>query len=123
VQGLARIIAVTESVGVERMAARYAAVFGVAPQAGTIGGQPRIDVATGDTPLTFTTDSGLAQLLPGVAGPLRSPPYLAALCFRTASLDAARDVLRANGVPCVAWPQGIAVSAEHAHGVALVFSE
>jgi hypothetical protein len=33
-------------------------------------------------------------------------------------------VLRANGVPCIApSPQALAVSPEHGHGVALVFTE
>lgn len=123
VQELARVIGVAEAAAVEKLAGRYAAVFGGAAQPGSIGDQPRYDVATGDTPLTFTTAGGLAQLFPGLAGPLRQPPYFAALCFRTTSLDVARDVLRANGVPCIALPQAIAVPAEDAHGVALVFSE
>ena len=46
-------------------AQRYAAVFGTTPQPGELGGAPHFDVATGNTPIRFTTAAGLAQLLPG----------------------------------------------------------
>lgn len=140
VLGLARVIAVSDPAGLQKLAGRYAAIFGTAAQPGVIGSAPRLDVATGPdllplplvgegggegaTPLTFTTPDGFAQLLPGVGSPAHPQPCFAALCFRIASAGATQEVLRANGVPCIAlWPQVVAVSPEHGHGVALVFTE
>ena len=124
VVGLARIVAVADPAQLKALAERYASIFAVAAQPGAIGGEPRLDVETGNTPLGFTTAAGLAQLLPGVSAVTRPQPCFAALYFRSASLAAAREVLRANGVPYIALsPQALAVSPEHGHGVALVFTE
>jgi hypothetical protein len=124
VTGLARLVGVADPAQLQGVAARYAAIFGVAPQPGAVGGQPSFEVATGNTPLVFTTAGGLAQLLPGLGMRPRPQPCLAALSFRTASLTAAREVLRANRVPFVDLSaQALAVAPRHGHGVALVFTE
>jgi catechol 2,3-dioxygenase-like lactoylglutathione lyase family enzyme len=121
--GLAGVAAVVDAAQLDSLAGRYAAVFGTTPHPGELGGAPHSDVATGDTPIRFTTAAGLAQLLPGVPAPTRRQPCFAALFFRTASVAAARKVLVTNGVPFIKVAQGIAVAAEHCHGVALVFGE
>jgi hypothetical protein len=123
VVALAGVVAVAGAGQLDALAGRYAAVFGVTPQRGAIGGAPRLDVATGNTPLTFTTATGVSLLLPGVEAPVRPQPGFVALYFRSSNLAAVREVLRANGVPGIALAQGIAVSPRHAHGVALVFTE
>ncbi len=115
--------AVVDAAQLKSLAQRYAAVFGTTPQPGELGGAPHFDVATGNTPIRFTTAAGLAQLLPGVPATARPQPCFAALFFRTASVAATHEVLRANGVPCIRVAQGIAVAPEHGHGVALVFGE
>jgi hypothetical protein len=124
VTGLARVVAVAEPAQLEALAERYASIFAVVPQSSAIGAAPRLDIDTGNTPLTFTTAAGLAQLLPGVGAVERPQPCFAALYFRSARLAAAREALRANGVPYVDLsPQSLAVSPRHGHGVALVFTE
>jgi catechol 2,3-dioxygenase-like lactoylglutathione lyase family enzyme len=124
VTALGRVVAVADAAQLKTLAERYASIFAVAPRPGSIGGAPSFDVETGNTPLSFTTTAGLAQLLPGVGVVTRPQPCFAALYFRSANLAATREVLRANGVPCVApSPQALAVSPEHANGVALVFTE
>jgi len=122
-RGLAGVAAVVDASQLESLAKRYAAVFGTTPQPGELGGAPHFDVATGNTPIRFTTAAGLAQLLPGVALTARPQHCFAALFFRTASIAATHEVLRANGVPCVRVAQGIAVAPEQGHGVAVVFGE
>lgn len=121
--GLAGVAAVVDAGQLTSLAARYAAIFGSTPQAGTLGGAPYFDVATGNTPIRFTTGRGLAQLLRGVPATSRPAPCFAALFFRTASVKATREVLRTHGVPCIEVAQGIAVAPEHGHGVALVFGQ
>jgi hypothetical protein len=124
VLGLARIVAVADPAQLQQLAERYASIFAARPRPGAIGAAPRFDVDTGNMPLTFTSDAGLAQLLPGVGMPTRPQPGFAALYFRSASLAAVRELLRANAVPCIDLsPQAIVVGPEHGHGVALVFSE
>jgi hypothetical protein len=124
VTGLAGIVAVADPAQLHEVAERYASIFAVAPRPGTIGAAPCFDVDTGNTPFSFTTADGLAQLLPGLATVTRPQPCFAALYFRTASVAAVREVLRAGGVACIELsPQAIAVASEHGHGVALVFSE
>jgi hypothetical protein len=124
VTGLERVVAVAETAQVQGLAERYAKVFGVSAQAGKIGAAPRLDVATGNTPLTFTTPAGLSQLLPGVGLTKRPQPCFAALYFRSSDVTVARDVLRHNGVRYIALSHSaIAVPPEQGHGVALVFTE
>lgn len=120
---LAGVAAVVDAAQLESLAKRYAAIFGTTPQPGQLGGAPHFDVATGNTPIRFTTAAGLAQLLPGVSATARPQPCFAALFSRTASVATTQEVLRANGVRCIAVPQGIAVAPEQGHGVALVFGE
>jgi hypothetical protein len=121
--GLAGIAAVVEATQLASLANRYATIFGSTLQAGTLGGALHFDVVTGNTPIRFTTAEGFAALLRGVPAPTRQPPCFAALFFRTANVRATRQVLRANGVPSVDVPQGVAVAPEHGRGVALVFGK
>lgn len=121
--GLAGIAGVVDPAQLTSVANRYAAIFGATAQPGELGGEPHFDIATGNTPLRFTTAAGLARLLPGVPPTRRPQPCLAALFFRTASVAATHEVLRANGVPCIEVAQGIAVAPQDAHGVALVFGK
>jgi catechol 2,3-dioxygenase-like lactoylglutathione lyase family enzyme len=121
--GLAGVAAVADTAQLEALSRRYAAIFGTSPRPGALGGAPHFDVATGNTPIRFTTAAGLAQLLPGVPATARPQPCFAALFFRTASVAATREVLRANGVPSIQVAQGIAVAPEQANGVALVFGQ
>jgi hypothetical protein len=124
VTGLERVVAVADAAQLPQLAAAYGKVFGVAPQGAKIGAAPRFDVATGNTPLTFTTAAGLAQLLPGLGLTKRPPPCFAALYFQTADVAAARDALRHHGVRYISLSHtALAVPPEQGHGVALVFSE
>jgi hypothetical protein len=124
VTGLERIVAVADAAQLSHLAASYGKVFAAAPQPGKLGAAPRLDVATGNTPLTFTTAGGLAQLLPGVGLTRRPQPCFAALYFQTADAAAVRDVLRHHGVRYIALSHtALAVPPEQGHGVALVFSE
>lgn len=124
VTGLERIVAVADAAQLTQVAARYGKVFGAAPQAGKIGGAPRLDVPTGNTPLTFTTAAGLAQMLPGVPLTARPQPCFAALYFRSSDVMAARDALRRHGVRYLALSHtAVVVAPDQGHGVALVFVE
>jgi hypothetical protein len=124
VTGLAQLVATADAAQLEAVARRYAAIFGVTAQPRAAGAGPGFEVATGNTPIVFTTAAGLAQLLPGVALPPRPQPRLAAVYFRTASAAAAGAALRANGVPQVELSsQVLAVAPAQGHGVALVFGE
>ena len=123
VQGLAGVAAVVDGAQLTSLAGRYAAIFGSPGQGGSLGGAPHIDIATGNTPIRFTTADGLNQLLPGVPLTARPRPCFAALFFRTASVKATHEVLRANRVPCIEVAQGIAIGPAHGHGVALVFGQ
>ena len=121
---LARVVGVADPAQLEALAQRYAAIFGVVSQPGAIGSAPCLEIDTGNAPISFTTPAGLAQLLPGIGAPTRPLPCFAALYLRSVDLAAARETLRANGVPCVQLSsQSFAVSPEHGHGVALVFTE
>ena len=124
VVGLARVVAVADEAQLKVLAERYASIFAAAARPDSIGGAPRFDIDTGNTPLSFTTAAGLAQLVPGVGAVTRPQPCFAALYFRSANLATAREVLRANGVPCIALsPRAFAVTPEHGHGVVLVFTQ
>lgn len=102
----------------ESAAARYARVLGARPQ--------RIDegllVATGSAPIALASRWKLGHRLEGAGLPLRPRPLVAALFVRVADRAQAAKVLRGNGLKPVALADGsLAVNAEDAHGVAVVF--
>jgi catechol 2,3-dioxygenase-like lactoylglutathione lyase family enzyme len=77
---------------------------------------------TGSAPIALASRWNLGHRLRGVGLPLRARPLVAALFLRVADRANAARVLRRNGLRPVALPDGsIAVNAEDAHGVAVVF--
>lgn len=101
-----------------RAASDYAKVFGGSPQPIDEG----VLVQTGSAPIALASRWKLGHRLHGVGLPLRARPLVAALFIRVADRAHAADVLRRNGVQAVALADGsFAVSAEDAHGVAVVF--
>lgn len=79
-------------------------------------------VNTGTAPLAFMEAAALAARLPGVALGAHPAPTAAALFVHVADRDAAERVLRAGGLRPERMPDGsIAVGADRAHGVAVVF--
>jgi hypothetical protein len=79
-------------------------------------------VNTGGAPLAFMTAAALSARLPGVAVGKHAPPTAAALFVRVADRDVAERVLRTGGLAPRRMPDGaVAVGADRAHGVALVF--
>jgi len=79
-------------------------------------------VATADTPLAFVTEGALAKRLPQVRISARPAPAMAALFIRVADRDAAAAALQAGGLAPARMPDGsIALGADVAHGVAVVF--
>jgi catechol 2,3-dioxygenase-like lactoylglutathione lyase family enzyme len=79
-------------------------------------------VETGGAPVAFVTAAALAKRLPDVWVSARPAPLMAALFIRVADRDAAARALRAGAVRAARMPDGsIAVGADVAHGVAVVF--
>lgn len=79
-------------------------------------------VQTGSAPIALTSRWKLGHRLHGVGLPLRVRPLVAALFIRVADRARAAEVLRRNGLQPVQLADGsLAVNAEDAHGVALVF--
>jgi len=79
-------------------------------------------VETGGAPIAFATARSLAQKLPGVRIGARPAPLVAALFVRVADREAAAAALTAGGLKPARMPDGsIAVGADVAHGVAVVF--
>jgi catechol 2,3-dioxygenase-like lactoylglutathione lyase family enzyme len=79
-------------------------------------------VNTGTAPLAFMDAAALAARLPGVALGAHGAPAAAALFVHVADRDAAERTLRAGGLRPLRMPDGaVAVGADRAHGVALVF--
>jgi catechol 2,3-dioxygenase-like lactoylglutathione lyase family enzyme len=79
-------------------------------------------VETGDTPLAFVTSQSLARRLPDLWISARPAPLMAALFVRVADRDAAERALKAGGLEPKRMPDGsVALGADVAHGVALVF--
>jgi hypothetical protein len=79
-------------------------------------------VPTGSAPIALASRASLGHRLHGVGLPLRPRPLVAALFVRVADRARAADVLRRNGVKPVPLTDGsLAVNAEDAHGVAVVF--
>jgi len=78
-------------------------------------------VRTGSAPIAMVTASALAKRLPGIGITPRVAPKLAALFVRVADRKAAANALAAGGIEHARMPDGsLAISAENAHGVALV---
>jgi catechol 2,3-dioxygenase-like lactoylglutathione lyase family enzyme len=79
-------------------------------------------VNSGGAPLAFMSAAALAARLPGVALGPHAAPTAAALFVRVADRDVAERALRAGGLHPQRMPDGsVAVGADRAHGVALVF--
>jgi catechol 2,3-dioxygenase-like lactoylglutathione lyase family enzyme len=79
-------------------------------------------VETADTPIAFVTAQSLAKRLPDLWISARSAPQFAALFVRVADRDAAERALKAGGLEPARMPDGsVALGADAAHGVALVF--
>ncbi len=79
-------------------------------------------VETGDTPIAFVTSPSLAKRLPDLHISARPAPLMAALFVRVADRDAAERAVKAGGLEPTRMPDGsVALGADVAHGVALVF--
>jgi len=102
----------------EAAAASYGKLLAAKPQ--------KIDegllVQTGRAPIAVASRWKMGHRLHGVGLPLRPRPLVAALFVRVADRARAASVLRRNGLDPVALADGsFAVSAQDAHGVAVVF--
>ncbi len=114
--GLAAIAIVSPDVDVT--AAAYARVFDV--KAAAIDEGLLID--TGDTPIAVVSEPALAKRLPGVWISARHQPFMAAMFVRVADRGAAERALHIGGLHPMRMPDGsVALGAEEAHGVAIVF--
>jgi catechol 2,3-dioxygenase-like lactoylglutathione lyase family enzyme len=114
--GLAALAVVAEDAFVA--ASDYARLFNVRPQ--------KIDegllVQTGSAPIAVGPRGRIGRRLSGVELPPRARPLVAALFIRVADRGRARNALRRGGLEPTALPDGsLAVGADRAHGVALVF--
>lgn len=113
---LAAVAIVTDDVAATARA--YERVFDARAQAVAEG----LLVETGSAPIAMVTAPALAKRLPGVVTSPRPAPKLAALFLRVADRDAAADALAAGGMQPARMPDGsLAIGADRAHGVALVF--
>jgi len=102
----------------ESGAARYGRLLGAKAQRIEEG----LVVQTGSAPIALASRWKLGHRLHGVGLPLRARPLVAALFIRVADRARAADVLRRNGLQPVPLADGsLAVNAEDAHGVAVVF--
>jgi catechol 2,3-dioxygenase-like lactoylglutathione lyase family enzyme len=101
-----------------RAASAYANLFGARPQTIDEG----LLVQTGSASIALASRWKLGHRLHGVGLPLRPRPLVAALFIRVADRARAADVLRRNGLQPVPLADGsLAVSAEDAHGITVVF--
>jgi catechol 2,3-dioxygenase-like lactoylglutathione lyase family enzyme len=99
-------------------AATYAKLLGAKPQPIAEG----LVVQTGSAPIAIASRWKLGHRLQGVGLPLRPRPLAAALFVRVTDRARAASVLRRNGIAPIALADGsFAVSAQDAHGVAVVF--
>jgi len=102
----------------EAAAASYGRLLAAKPQKIEEG----LLVQTGNAPIVLASRWKLGHRLHGVGLPLRPRPLVAALFIRVADRAATANVLRKNGLNPVALADGsFAVSAQDAHGVAVVF--
>jgi catechol 2,3-dioxygenase-like lactoylglutathione lyase family enzyme len=99
-------------------AARYGQVLGARPQPIAEG----LLLQTGSAAIALASRWKLGHRLHGVGLPLRPRPLIAALFVRVADRARAAGVLRRNGLEPIALADGaFAISAQDAHGVAVVF--
>jgi len=102
----------------EAAAASYGKLLAARPQKIEEG----LLVQTGSAPIALASRWKLGHRLHGVGLPLRSRPLVAALFIRVADRATAASVLRRNGLTPIALADAsYAVSAQDAHGVAVVF--
>lgn len=102
----------------EAAAASYGRLLAAKPQKIEEG----LLVQTGSAPIAFASRWKLGHRLHGVGLPLRLRPLVAALFVRVADRATAASVLRRNGLTTITLADGsFAVSAQDAHGVAVVF--
>lgn len=79
-------------------------------------------VEAGPAPVAFVTERALARRLPHVWISARPAPLIAALFIRVADRNATERSLRDGGFAPLRMPDGaVAIGADVAHGVALVF--
>jgi hypothetical protein len=79
-------------------------------------------VPTGSAPIALGTRWRIGRRLRGVELPPRARPLVAALFMRVADRGRAAEALRHAGLEPTVLPDGsLAVGADRAHGVALVF--
>jgi catechol 2,3-dioxygenase-like lactoylglutathione lyase family enzyme len=99
-------------------AAAYAKLLGAKPQPIAEG----LVVQTGSAPIALASRWKLGHRLQGVGLPLRPRPLVAALFLRVAERARTLEILRRNGMAPITLADGsFAVSAQDAHGVAVVF--
>jgi catechol 2,3-dioxygenase-like lactoylglutathione lyase family enzyme len=99
-------------------AAAYARLLGAKSQPIAEG----LLVRTGSAPIAIASRWKLGHRLQGVGLPLRPRPLAAALFVRVADRARALAILRRNGMAPITLADGsFAVSAQDAHGVAVVF--
>ncbi|MFZ1910267.1 MAG: VOC family protein [Burkholderiales bacterium] len=99
-------------------AADYARLFDVRPRKVDEG----LLVPSGSAPIALGSRWRIGRRLRGVGLPLRPRPLIAALFIRVADRGRAAEALRRAGFEPNALPDGsFAISADKAHGVALVF--
>lgn len=99
-------------------AARYGQVLGARPQPIAEG----LLLQTGSAAIALASRWKLGHRLHGVGLPLRPRPLIAALFVRVADRARAAGVLRRNGLePIALADHSFAISAQDAHGVAVVF--
>ncbi len=102
----------------EAAAASYGKLLAAMPQKIDEG----LVVQSGSAPIALAWRGKLGHRLHGVGLPLRARPLVAALFIRVADRAATAKVLRKNGLQPAALADGsFAVSAQDAHGVAVVF--
>jgi len=102
----------------ESAAARYGRLLGAKAQRIEEG----LVVQTRSAPIALASRWKLGHRLHGVGLPLRPRPLVAALFIRVADRARTAEVLRRNGLQPVPLADGsLAVNAEDAHGVAVVF--
>ena len=110
-------IAVTAP-NVARTARAYAQVLGSDPQTIAQG----MLLATGGAPVAVCDTRRLRTRLKGAALPPHAAPMVGALFLRVADRSVAARVLRAGGfTPHLLGDGSLAIGADQAHGVALVF--
>jgi len=117
--GATRIAAVAlVAEDVSGAAAAYGRLFAAQPRTIDEG----LLVQTGSAPIALASRWKLGHRLEGVGLPPRPRPLVAALFIGVADRTHAANILRRNGIKPVALADGsFAVSAEDAHGVAVVF--